>query len=47
MVWREGGDHSFAVAGDKRGADAEGAALAATVAEFLTTHGEDPANAPS
>jgi predicted alpha/beta-hydrolase family hydrolase len=47
VVWREGGDHSFAVAGDKRGADAEGAALAATVAEFLTTHGEESSNAPS
>jgi hypothetical protein len=44
LEWREGGDHSFAVAGAKRGADEVGASLAATVAEFLKSHGKEPAN---
>ncbi|WP_173403076.1 alpha/beta family hydrolase, partial [Arthrobacter sp. I3] len=45
VEWREGGDHSFAVAGAKRSADEAGASLAATVAEFLKTHGDNPAAA--
>lgn len=44
LEWREGGDHSFAVAGAKRSADEAGASLAATVAEFLKSHGQNPAN---
>jgi len=43
VEWREGGDHSFAVAGAKLSAEAAGASLAATVAEFLKAHGENPA----
>jgi predicted alpha/beta-hydrolase family hydrolase len=42
VEWREGGDHSFAVAGVKRSADEAGASLAATVAGFLKTHGDPP-----
>lgn len=45
VEWREGGDHSFAVAGAKRSADEAGASLAATVADFLKAHGENPAAA--
>lgn len=35
LHWCEGGDHSFAVAGHKRGAAEIGASVAAPVAEFL------------
>ncbi|TDL39776.1 alpha/beta family hydrolase [Arthrobacter nitrophenolicus] len=35
LQWMEGGDHSFAVAGQKRQADEVGASLAAPVAEFI------------
>ncbi|MFJ5696427.1 alpha/beta family hydrolase [Arthrobacter sp. NPDC093125] len=35
LHWCEGGDHSFAVAGNKRGAAEIGASLAAPVARFL------------
>ena len=44
LEWREGGDHSFAVAGAKRSADEVGASLAATVAGFLKAHGENRSN---
>lgn len=35
LEWREGGDHSFAVAGVKRSAEDVGASLAKPVAEFI------------
>jgi predicted alpha/beta-hydrolase family hydrolase len=38
LQWRDGGDHSFAVAGTKRGAEETGADLAAPVAEFIKAH---------
>ncbi|MGZ4660279.1 MAG: alpha/beta hydrolase family protein [Arthrobacter sp.] len=37
LQWREGGDHSFAVAGAKRSAEDVGASLAGPVLEFLRT----------
>jgi predicted alpha/beta-hydrolase family hydrolase len=39
LQWVEGGDHSFAVAGNKRPADEVGASLALPVAEFIAGHG--------
>lgn len=39
LEWVEGGDHSFAVAGRKRPADAVGAALAEPVASFIKRAG--------
>lgn len=39
LQWVEGGDHSFAVAGQKRGAEDVGASLAAPVAAFIAAHG--------
>jgi uncharacterized protein len=39
LYWREGGDHSFGVAGVKLGAAEVGASLAAPVAAFLRGHG--------
>jgi len=47
VEWREGGDHSFAVAGAKVGADEAGASLAAAVARFMAAHGETPGNVVS
>ncbi|MHC6231015.1 alpha/beta hydrolase family protein [Arthrobacter sp. MMS24-T111] len=38
LQWVEGGDHSFAVAGNKRPADQVGASLALPVAEFIAAH---------
>lgn len=38
LEWIDGGDHSFAVAGRKRGAEEIGASLAPMVAEFMRTH---------
>jgi len=38
LQWREGGDHSFAVAGAKRAPEEIGADLAAAVAEFIRGH---------
>ena len=43
LQWREGGDHSFAVAGAKRAADEIGADLAPAVAEFIRLHSGDMA----
>jgi predicted alpha/beta-hydrolase family hydrolase len=37
--WLEGGDHSFAVAGVKRGPDEVGASLAGRVVKFLQANG--------
>lgn len=39
LQWVEGGDHSFAVAANKRPADEVGASLALPVAEFIAGHG--------
>lgn len=39
LQWREGGDHSFDVAGLKRSADDVGASLAGPAAAFLRAHG--------
>lgn len=38
LEWLDGGDHSFAVAGVKRGAEEVGASLAVPVLEFLRGH---------
>jgi predicted alpha/beta-hydrolase family hydrolase len=38
LQWREGGGHSFAVAGAKRSAEEVGASLAGPVLEFLRSH---------
>ena len=38
LQWREGGDHSFAVAGTKRAPEEIGADLAAAAAEFIRQH---------
>ncbi|MET1089545.1 MAG: alpha/beta fold hydrolase [Arthrobacter sp.] len=38
LEWVDGGDHSFAVAGNKRSAEDVGASLAATVAAFMRIH---------
>ncbi|MFD1210944.1 alpha/beta family hydrolase [Arthrobacter sp. GCM10027362] len=38
IQWIEGGDHSFAVKGAKRGADEAGASLAGPAAAFLRAH---------
>ena len=45
LQWCEGGDHSFAVAGNKRSAEDIGASLAAPVAAFLRAN--NPANSPA
>lgn len=39
LQWVEGGDHSFAVAGNKRPADEVGASLAPPVAQFIASRG--------
>ncbi|WP_426995705.1 alpha/beta family hydrolase [Pseudarthrobacter sp. N5] len=39
LEWSEGGDHSFGVAGVKRGAEEVGASLAGPVAAFMRSHG--------
>src|SRR3954466_14619258 len=39
LEWREGGDHSFGVAGVKLGAEETGASLAEPVSVFLRAHG--------
>jgi predicted alpha/beta-hydrolase family hydrolase len=41
LQWREGGDHSFAVAGAKRSPEEIGAGLAAAVADFIRLHSAD------
>ena len=43
LQWRQGGDHSFAVAGTKRTPEETGASLAAAVAEFIRLHNQDRA----
>lgn len=42
LEWREGGGHTFEVAGLKRSAEEVGAALAASVAAFMKEHGSGP-----
>ncbi|WP_427131996.1 alpha/beta family hydrolase [Pseudarthrobacter sp. S9] len=42
LEWREGGDHSFGVAGTKRAAVEVGSLLARSVAAFLKQHRESP-----
>jgi predicted alpha/beta-hydrolase family hydrolase len=44
LQWREGGDHSFAVAGTKRAPEEIGADLAAAVSGFIRLHSEGRAN---
>ncbi|MGO4121739.1 alpha/beta hydrolase family protein [Arthrobacter sp. YAF16] len=44
LQWREGGDHTFAVAGAKRSPEEIGAGLAAAVADFIRLHSADPAS---
>jgi len=39
LQWYDGGDHSFAVAGNKRSAEEIGASVAAPVAAYLRAHG--------
>jgi predicted alpha/beta-hydrolase family hydrolase len=39
LEWYDGGDHSFAVAGNKRSADVIGASVAVRVAAYLRAHG--------
>jgi len=39
LEWREGGGHTFDVAGTKRSAEEVGASLAGSVAAFITAHG--------
>jgi hypothetical protein len=39
LEWRDGGGHTFAVAGTKRSPEEVGASLAGSAAAFITAHG--------